>query len=61
MAGIDRWLHYTVTAIDRFHCIILCVCMSVCVHTCMCACVLYFDSCVCLYGQVTVTGIHMFV
>ena len=21
MAGIDRWLHYTVTTIDRFHCI----------------------------------------
>ena len=20
MAGIDRWLHYTVTTIDRFHC-----------------------------------------
>ena len=22
MAGIDRWLHYTVTTIDRFHCIL---------------------------------------
>ena len=21
MAGIDRWLHCTVTTIDRFHCI----------------------------------------
>ena len=20
MAGIDRWLHYTVTTVDRFHC-----------------------------------------
>ena len=23
MAVIDRWLHYTVTTIDRFHCITL--------------------------------------
>ena len=26
MAGIDRWLHYTVTTIDRFHCIIVFLC-----------------------------------
>ena len=25
MAGIDRWLHYTVTTIDRFHCIKNCM------------------------------------
>ena len=45
MAGIDRWLHYTVTTIDRFHCICMTVCMYmyvctyvrmyVCMHVCM--------------------------
>ena len=38
MAGIDRWLHYTVTTIDRFHCIIVFLCavknlLSTYVHT----------------------------
>ena len=28
MAGIDRWLHYTVTTIDRFHCSINCAYLS---------------------------------